>query len=155
LSLVSVLPEGEVVNHQTVAARDTAPASRHASHHVSREASYPVSHLSPEDLAALRANLHEQRLFRGDQLRQIAASATSRAEALLEQRAASQVEVRVKLAASARMVLADVEAALARMDDGSYGACHRCHRPIARERLEIVPQARYCARCQQVREAGR
>lgn len=131
------------MNHQTIDARDTRPASQ------------PASHLSPEDLVALRANLHEQRLFRREQLRQIAASATSRADALLEQRAASQVEVRVKLAASARMVLADVEAALDRMKDGSYGACHLCRRPIARERLEIVPQARSCARCQQVREAGR
>ncbi|MFF8591826.1 TraR/DksA family transcriptional regulator [Streptomyces sp. NPDC015220] len=113
------------------------------------------THLTPEDLAALRENLTEQLLFRREQLQQIAASATSRADALLQQRAAAQIEVRVKLAASARMVLADVEAALARLDDGSYGACHLCRRPIARERLEIVPQARYCARCQQVREAGR
>lgn len=109
--------------------------------------------LSPEDLAALRENLHEQRLFRQEQLRQIAA--TSRADALVQRRAASQVEVRVQLAASARMVLADVDAALLRMDEGGYGVCRLCRRPIARERLTIVPQARYCARCQQVREAGR
>ncbi|WP_445524661.1 TraR/DksA family transcriptional regulator [Streptomyces cyslabdanicus] len=123
-----------MVNHQIIDDRDTS--------------------LTVEDLAVLRANLDEQRLFRQEQLEQISAAATSRADALL-QRQASQVEVRVKLAASARMVLADVEAALERMDDGSYGVCHLCRRPIARERLEIVPQARYCARCQQVREAGR
>ena len=45
--------------------------------------------------------------------------------------------------------------AIVRIEDGSYGYCHLCRRPIERERLEIVPQARYCARCQQVREAGR
>ncbi|MEU8525572.1 MULTISPECIES: TraR/DksA family transcriptional regulator [Streptomyces] len=111
--------------------------------------------LSNEDLDALRENLHEQRLFRQDQLRQIAGAATPRTDALLARRAASQFEVRLKLAASARMVLADVEAALTRMDQGRYGACHLCRKPIARERLMIVPQARYCARCQQVREAGR
>lgn len=126
-----------------------------ATHHVPRHAPHRGAHLTPEDLAALRENLHEQRLFRQEQLQQIAAAAASRADALLQRQAAAQVEVRVKLAASARMVLADVEAALARLDDGSYGACHLCRRPIARERLEIVPQARYCARCQQVREAGR
>ncbi|PZH00584.1 hypothetical protein C1I97_23170 [Streptomyces sp. NTH33] len=113
------------------------------------------THLTPEDLAALRENLDEQRLFRQEQLQQISAAATSRADAVLQRQAASQVEVRVKLAASARMVLADVEAALARMDEGSYGTCHLCRRPVERERLTIVPQARYCARCQQVREAGR
>ncbi|MFE9169149.1 TraR/DksA family transcriptional regulator [Streptomyces kebangsaanensis] len=114
-----------------------------------------ATHLTSEDLAALRENLDEQRLFRQEQLQQISAVAVSRADAVLQRQAASQVEVRVKLAASARMVLADVEAALARMDEGSYGTCHLCRRPVERERLAIVPQARYCARCQQVREAGR
>ncbi|MFF5966744.1 TraR/DksA family transcriptional regulator [Streptomyces collinus] len=112
-----------------------------------------TKHLSAEDLAALRENLHEQRLFRQEQLRLLGGPVTSRAEDRLRQRAAAQIEVRVKLAASARMVLTDVEAALSRMNDGSYGACHLCRRPIERERLMIVPQARYCARCQQVKEA--
>lgn len=112
-----------------------------------------ITTLSAEDLAALRENLHEQRLFRREQLQQLMAS--SRADALRARQTPSQTEVRVKLAASARMVLADVEAALARMDKGLYGVCHLCRGAIARERLTIVPQARYCARCQQVREAGR
>ncbi|CAM5288041.1 Zinc finger DksA/TraR C4-type domain-containing protein OS=Streptomyces rochei OX=1928 GN=G3I25_34440 PE=4 SV=1 [Streptomyces rochei] len=109
--------------------------------------------LSPADLAVLRENLREQRVFREEQLRQIAAVPSRAGEP--SRRSAGQTEVRVKLAASARMVLADVEAALARMAEGRYGACHLCRRPIDRERLMIVPQARYCARCQQVREAGR
>jgi RNA polymerase-binding transcription factor DksA len=111
--------------------------------------------LSPEDLAALRENLHEQRLFRREQLQQLTAAPAPRTEAPLDGQAASQTEVRAKLVASARMVLADVEAALTRMDRGGYGDCHLCRRPIARERLMIVPQARYCGRCQQVREAAR
>ncbi|NUS27003.1 MAG: hypothetical protein HOV92_22625 [Streptomyces sp.] len=108
-----------------------------------------------EDFAALRENLHEQRLFRQEQLQQLSDAATTRLDAALDRRAAAQTEVRVKLAASARMVLADVEAALKRMDEGRYGTCHLCRGPIARARLMIVPQARYCTRCQQVREAGR
>ncbi|MET7274452.1 MULTISPECIES: TraR/DksA family transcriptional regulator [Streptomyces] len=110
--------------------------------------------LSPEDLAVLRDDLLEQRAFREEQLRQITTVPT-RADDRLRRRSAAQTEVRVQLAASARMVLADVEAALDRMAEGRYGSCHLCRRPIARERLAIVPQARYCARCQQVREAGR
>ncbi|WOT39179.1 TraR/DksA family transcriptional regulator [Streptomyces coeruleorubidus] len=112
-----------------------------------------TTHLSAEDLAALRENLHEQRLFRQEQLRQLAGPTTSRAEDRLQRQTAAQMEVRIKLAASARMVLADVEAALSRMNEGSYGICHLCRRPVARQRLMIVPQARYCARCQQVKEA--
>ncbi|MFJ8467280.1 TraR/DksA family transcriptional regulator [Streptomyces swartbergensis] len=112
-----------------------------------------TTHLSAEDLAALRENLHEQRLFRQEQLRQLAGPTTSRAEDRLQRQTAAQMEVRIKLAASARMVLADVEAALTRMKEGSYGICHLCRRPVDRQRLMIVPQARYCARCQQVKEA--
>jgi RNA polymerase-binding transcription factor DksA len=113
-----------------------------------------AAHLSPEVLAALRENLHEQRLFRQEQLRQLAA-APPPAETSRRRRSAAQAEVRVKLAASACMVLSDVEAALRRIAEARYGTCHLCRRPIDRERLMIVPQARYCARCQQVREAGR
>ncbi|WP_030265595.1 TraR/DksA family transcriptional regulator [Streptomyces violens] len=111
--------------------------------------------LCPADLAALRESLQEQRLFRQEQLQRIAGSSASRAGRLREQQARSQVEARIELAASARMVLTDVEAALERMDHGRYGRCHLCTRPIALERLQIVPQARYCSRCQQVKEAGR
>ncbi|GGQ15912.1 TraR/DksA family transcriptional regulator [Streptomyces mutabilis] len=109
--------------------------------------------LSPADLAALEESLHEQRRFREEQLRQIAAVPSRAGEP--SRPGAAQTEVRVELAVSARMVLADVEAALARLADGRYGRCHLCRRPVDRERLMIVPQARYCARCQQVREAGR
>lgn len=116
---------------------------------------HPTTHLSPEDLAALRENLHEQRLFRREQLLHLAGPVTSRAEHRLRERAAAQTEVQVQLAASARMVLADVEAALERMDEGSYGTCELCRRPVERARLTVVPQARYCARCQQVKETVR
>lgn len=111
--------------------------------------------LSTEDLAALRENLHEQRLFRQEQLEQLSASATTRAAASPERRSASQTEVRVTLTATARMVLAEVEAALARMDQDTYGTCRLCRGPVALARLMIVPQARHCAHCQQALEAGR
>lgn len=107
------------------------------------------------DLAALRASLQEQQLFRVEQLRRFSEPTSDRADRARERRSASQLEVHVKLAASARMVLADVEAALERMTQGRYGSCHRCGRPIAVQRLRIVPQARYCGRCHQVREADR
>ena len=46
--------------------------------------------------------------------------------------------------------LAAVEAALARLDDGSYGACVRCGRPIAPERLDALPWAAHCIDCQRI-----
>jgi RNA polymerase-binding protein DksA len=49
--------------------------------------------------------------------------------------------------------LAQVEAAIARLDAGTYGACANCGRPIAPERLEAIPWAAYCIDCQ--RTVGR
>ena len=43
-----------------------------------------------------------------------------------------------------------VEAALARLDDGTYGTCRRCGRPIAPERLDALPWAAYCIECQRI-----
>lgn len=37
--------------------------------------------------------------------------------------------------------------ALVRVEDGSYGTCQSCGRPIPIERLEVNPQARSCAAC--------
>jgi RNA polymerase-binding transcription factor DksA len=108
---------------------------------------------SADDLAALRASLKEQRAFRLEQLERF--TRPSRAGDALRRRSASQLEVQVKLSASARMVLSDVEAALERMDQGRYGVCHVCAHPISLERLTVVPQARYCGRCPRGGEAGR
>jgi RNA polymerase-binding protein DksA len=49
--------------------------------------------------------------------------------------------------------LAAVEAALSRLEAGSYGTCVRCGRAIAPERLEAIPWAAHCIDCQ--REVGR
>jgi RNA polymerase-binding transcription factor len=40
--------------------------------------------------------------------------------------------------------LAEVERALAKMDDGTYGLCERCGEPIAEARLEAMPATRFC-----------
>ena len=44
-------------------------------------------------------------------------------------------------------ILAEARAALGRLDAGTFGACERCGRAIARTRLDAVPSARHCARC--------
>ena len=53
-------------------------------------------------------------------------------------------EAELGLHAAITAELADVTAALERVDDGSYGSCLRCGRPIATARLEAVPATRYC-----------
>jgi DnaK suppressor protein len=57
---------------------------------------------------------------------------------------------RAQLAAvldAARMRLGDVEAALARLDGGTYGTCERCGAPIGAERLAALPATRRCIAC--------
>jgi len=40
--------------------------------------------------------------------------------------------------------LAEVEAAIGRLDDGSYGRCQVCDKPITEARLEAMPATRFC-----------
>ena len=51
------------------------------------------------------------------------------------------------LAQAAREHLADIDAALARVADGSYGTCQACGQPIGAERLAARPMARTCIGC--------
>lgn len=51
------------------------------------------------------------------------------------------------LVRQARLHLDEVDAALARLDDGSYGVCERCGRAIPEARLEARPTARRCLDC--------
>ena len=46
-------------------------------------------------------------------------------------------------------LLRNVRSALARIADGSYGVCMHCEEDIKPKRLEAVPWAKYCIRCQE------
>ena len=48
--------------------------------------------------------------------------------------------------------LTDVEHALTRLDDGTYGTCEACGRPIDDARLEALPATRFCLEDQAVAE---
>ncbi len=51
------------------------------------------------------------------------------------------------LAGSLREALEEVEHALAKLDQGTYGICERCGKPINPARLEAMPAARLCIDC--------
>ncbi len=42
-----------------------------------------------------------------------------------------------------------IEEALDRLDSGDYGICLSCGEPIPERRLDVLPWARYCVRCQE------
>lgn len=50
-------------------------------------------------------------------------------------------------AASAHHALAEIEAALGRIDAASYGTCEQCGGRLRADWLEASPQLRYCRRC--------
>jgi DnaK suppressor protein len=56
------------------------------------------------------------------------------------------------LDAYARQALEEVERALARIADGTYGWCVRCGEPINAERLMALPRVGCCIDCQRVEE---
>jgi DnaK suppressor protein len=48
---------------------------------------------------------------------------------------------------NAERLLYQVERALQRMDNGTYGTCRNCGKPISEERLHAIPYTRYCFDC--------
>ena len=48
-------------------------------------------------------------------------------------------------------LLRQVVEALERIQDGSYGTCAECDKPISPKRMEAVPWAKYCIGCQEKR----
>jgi RNA polymerase-binding protein DksA len=61
-------------------------------------------------------------------------------------------ELDYTLEENAEHVLSEIDSALLRIDDGSYGNCTNCWREIAPERLEARPWATLCIDCQRSRE---
>ena len=55
----------------------------------------------------------------------------------------------------AQQQLALVDAALARIDAGTFGKCLRCGKPIAADRLEALPWAEHCIDCARLVAQGR
>jgi RNA polymerase-binding protein DksA len=51
------------------------------------------------------------------------------------------------LVSQAREHLAEIDSALRKLDDGSYGVCEICGRPVGDERLAARPTATRCVRC--------
>ena len=50
--------------------------------------------------------------------------------------------------------LAEVEAALKKIDESTYGICEKCGGKISKERLEVLPTARFCLNCESKAKVG-
>ena len=62
-------------------------------------------------------------------------------------------EVDESLEENAEQIVYEIDLALARIDDGTYGQCARCGQQIPAERLDAVPYATLCVSCKQLEES--
>jgi RNA polymerase-binding protein DksA len=103
--------------------------------------------MSQPDLTSVREQLESEKADLARQLDELTSVGTGvdadENFADTAQVAAEQVEYRT-LAAQLQDQLGDVEAALARIDDGAYGTCEVCGQEIAAARLEAMPSTRFC-----------
>jgi DnaK suppressor protein len=63
-------------------------------------------------------------------------------------------ELLVSMSDNDRQLLNLIDEALERMEDSGYGKCVRCGQALPEKRLEAVPWARHCVRCQDLQERG-
>lgn len=116
-----------------------------------------MDHLTPAQLATLRAKLEAEREL-------LTARLSTDAEELAETPPADPGDIEDAAAEEAgsfraislrerdRAQLAEVEAALARMNDGTYGICEDTDEPIPYRRLEAEPTTRFTVAAQELRE---
>ena len=61
-------------------------------------------------------------------------------------------ELAMNIASSEQQVLYQIDDALKRVDEGTYGTCQQCNTPIALSRLKAVPYTSLCIDCQREKE---
>ena len=61
-------------------------------------------------------------------------------------------ELSMNIVSGEQEILYQIDDALKRLDDGSYGICQQCNQPISMSRLRAVPYASACIKCQRAKE---
>jgi len=121
-----------------------------------------------EELAAFRSHLQQQLDLVQDNLNALASDNLKRSpiEATGDISAHSthmadqgtdnfDRELALNLASGRQESIYEIEDAIRRVDDGSYGACELCGNAIERQRLKALPFAKKCMVCQNAAERGR
>src|SRR6185437_11404121 len=105
-----------------------------------------------------RQSLRESSQFLGKSARALGDSQAAEGTVSGEQAdvASTMVDEEIDLAleTAAREKLAEIDAALRRLKDGTYGVCENCGQPIPIDRLRAVPWTRICIVCSTKQGAG-
>jgi DnaK suppressor protein len=116
----------------------------------------PKGTLSSAELAELRAALEKEQGELQSQLEEIETSTFSQAQSEMTGEMAFDDEYAdagtatfererdLSLENNIRDLLQKIEKAIARMDEGTYGICERCDKPIEKARLKALPYASLC-----------
>lgn len=115
--------------------------------------------MEQQKLEYFRNLLLEQRRQANEDLDAERADATSRGDDGVEDvgdLSESDLEQSTAFDAASResQLIEDIDEALQRIDDGTYGQCVRCGKPINEERLKAMPTAKYDTECQAAIEAA-
>lgn len=62
----------------------------------------------------------------------------------------SEEDVTLGLLQNEELLMKEIEEALTRIDQKTFGVCESCHKEIGKDRLEAVPYARYCVVCARI-----
>ena len=107
--------------------------------------------LSEATLSDLRASLEQERSDLRARLAEM--GLLSGGDLAFDQNFADSSQVTAErgeveaLAGNLRESLNDVEAALVKLDNGTFGVCEGCGQPISPDRLEAKPAAKLCMEC--------
>lgn len=109
------------------------------------------------DIEAVVAALHEERDKLGRQMEELGVtetgglkSETDYGDGFADAAAATAERSEVLgIAENLASMFTDVNRALAKVDDGTYGTCERCGKPIGDDRMEYRPTSRFCIECKQ------
>lgn len=63
-------------------------------------------------------------------------------------------ELSISMSEGDRRLLSLIDEALKRVESGDFGECVHCGEPVQEKRLEAIPWARHCLRCQDLQERG-
>jgi DnaK suppressor protein len=115
--------------------------------------------MEPEKLAHFKTILLDQLRLHTEHIRQDQADALELSEQDVKDTVDMSVmdvnkELALRLGERESKMIADIDQALLRIKEGSYGVCARCGQVINERRLEAVPTARYDAPCQSIIEAA-
>lgn len=125
----------------------------------SEKAKAPTAEVSKDAFDALRNRLLQQRqeivdMYNQD-VRAGQESADDGTEDIVDRaNNAYNRELMFSISDGERLMLLQIEEALRRMDEGTYGRCRNCGNNIHPLRLEAVPWTRFCIDCQEMAEKG-